>query len=200
MAKIDVLNLVNIMANNPTSNLADQTAISNFYDDVVSDLGMSKDETLTNADFVALTAGVQTYTYPTTALRLLAVLSDTSHLQPSNIREADLFNPGWRTSQDDPKVWLIEQESRRQFSLVPIPPRTGQPIAGATPFTGTYPADNVTVVFTENRADVNPWEELVVALMILVREFSRDSDHRDLMYVEAITQTLGGFKALIGME
>lgn len=193
MAKADVLQLVADLSDS----LADQTACSSTYDDLVYQLALSKNESLTNASFVQSTAGTAQYSYPTTAIRILGVLFDTNHLEPSDVMEAQAYDAEWRANRGDPRVWLLEQESRRTFTLVPVPNMTGATVGVTTPFTG-FPEGNSLVLYNEFRANVHAWEELVMALEILVQEFSRDSDHTDAEFAKACAELSKGFKALIG--
>lgn len=194
MARADVTQLVTDMSNG----LATAAAVSNFYDDIVFEMGLSKDESLTNAALVPATAGTATYTYPPSALRLLGVLYDARYLQPSDVKEAEAFDKQWRTNRGEPNVWLVEQEKRREFTLVPVPRRNGTAVGSRTPFLTDFPEGNITAIFTENRTDVHSYEELTVALEICAREFARDSDHTDLAFADACRKVSQAFKILIG--
>ncbi len=195
MAKADVLQLVADL----TDGLADQTVAGETYDDVVVELGMKPNESMTGAQYVATTSGTSQYSYPTTTLRLLGLMHDAKTLQISDINEAQAYDKQWRTTRGEPLAWLIEQESRRTFTLVPVPNRTGATVGVATPFT-TFPEGNVTAIYTENRTDVHPWEELYVALVVAERELSRDSDHTDLQLAEALGKLAEGLKPILELS
>ena len=174
MAKADVTSLVSSLA----TAQSDATAVSSYYDRIVQEHGLQR-ESLTDAAFVAVTAGTLTYTLPTAALRGLAYAYDDTQLVREDKRGVEGTDELWRLRQGEPRTVLFEDERRRQFDLVPVPRRSGASIGVATPFSGTFPADNATVIYTDNATDVQPWEELAQACEILAREFGRDSDHAD---------------------
>lgn len=195
MAKADVLQLVADL----TDSLANQTVAGELYDDVVYEMGMRPNESLTGASYVATTQGTSQYSYPTSALRLLGLMHDAKTLQISDIGEAQSYDRQWRTTRGEPLAWLVEQESRRTFTLVPVPNYTGSTVGVATPFT-TFPAGNVTAIYTETRTDVHPWEELYVALVVAARELARDSDHTDLQLSEALSKLAEGLKPILDLQ
>lgn len=195
MAKADVLQLVADL----TDSLANQTVAGELYDDAVIALGMMPNETMTGAAYVQVTSGTSQYTYPTTALRLLGIMHDAKTLQISDINEAQAYDKQWRTNRGEPLAWLIEHESRRTVTLVPVPNRTGATVGAATPFT-TFPEGNITALYTENRTDVHPWEELYIALVVAARELARDSDHTDLQLSEAFDKLAEGLKPLLELN
>lgn len=173
MPQADVLSLVDRLS----VGLRDSTASSSFYTRVVQEHGRLR-ESLTDAAYVAVTAGTVNYAFPTGSIRVLAVFYDDLWLFPEDKRGADVHDPYWRNRRGDPFAVVFEDATARTFDVLPVPARTGATIGVATPFT-TFPADNFTVIYTEAATDVQPWEELLVATEILSREFARDSDHQD---------------------
>lgn len=196
MAKADVLQLVADL----TNSLANQTVASELYDDVVTEMGMKPNESMTGAGLIQVTAGTAQYSYPTTALRLLSLHYDTVALQPGDTNEAAVYDKQWRTTRGDPLTWVVERESRRTFTLVPVPQRTGATVGASTPFSATFPEGNVTAIYTETRTDVHPWEELYVAFIVTAQELARDSDHTDLQLSEALAKLAEGIKPILELE
>jgi len=196
MAKADVLQLVADLSNS----LANQTVAGEFYDDVVLEMGMKPNESMVAASLVQVTGGTAQYSYPTSALRLLNVYFDTTVLQISDVNEAAAYDKQWRTTRGEPLAWLVENESRRTVTLVPVPKRTGSTVGASTPFSATFPEGNLTTIYTETRTDVHPWEELYVALVVLERELSRDSDHTDLQLAEAFGKLAEGFQPILELS
>jgi hypothetical protein len=175
---------------------SDATAVSSYYDRIVQEHGLQR-ESLTDAAFVAVTAGTLTYTLPTAALRGLAYAYDDTQLVGEDKRGIEGTDELWRVRQGEPRTVLFEDEKRRQFDLVPVPRRSGATIGVATPFSGAFPVDNVTVIYTDNATDVQPWEELAQACEILAREFGRDSDHADAQSSTAWRQLANFFFTIV---
>jgi hypothetical protein len=171
MAKADVTSLVSSLANAQS----DATAVSSYYDRIVFEHGMQR-ESLTGAAYVAVVSGTTNYSLPTSAIRGVGFFYDEVWLYPEDNRGAETVDPYWRSRLSEPRAVLFENTDSDTFDIVPGPIRAGAAVGGATPFT-TFPADNLTVIYTNNAADVQPWEELMVACDILAREFARDSDH-----------------------
>lgn len=194
MPKADVLQLVADLSDG----LADQTASSAFYDDIINQMGLAPAESLVNAAYISVVANQATYAYPLNAIRILALLFDTVYLTPSNIREAEAYDKNWRSQRGEPRTWLVEQESRRGVTVVPVPPKNGANLVQQTPFDNGHPEGNLMAIFSEDRLDVHPFEELMMALMVLVREFTRDSDHTDHQFAELCKQVSTFFQMLIG--
>lgn len=189
MAKADVLALVSMLSDSTSSS----TQVSNYYNDVVFEMadGVFPGPSLTNASFVAVVEGTANYTYPAALVRLIAVLYDARDLVRESQRGAELFNRDWRGDFARPVAYVLNDEDLRTLSLIPVPDTSGQTIGVLTPFSATFPAENLTFIFTEERDDVHLDEELPLALEILGREWSRDSDHHDAQAAE-IAKKLSG--------
>ena len=173
MAKADVLSLVDRLS----TGLRDSTVADNYYDRIVFEHGLSR-TSLTNAAYVAGAADTLSYTLPTTAIRILGIFYDDVWIYLEDMRGLEMFDPQWRSRPGEPRVYTYDMEDQNVVDLVPVPRRAGGTIGADTPFTA-FPRDNLTMVFTANLADVQPWEELATACEILAREFARDSNHQD---------------------
>jgi len=173
MPQADVLSLVNLLS----TGLRDSTAASNYYTRIVLEHGSMR-TSLTDATYVAGVADQLTYSKPTAAIRILGVFYDQAWLYGEDERSLQRFDPFWRELSGAPAVYSFDAETLDTIAVVPRPARSGAAIGVTTPFTG-FPSDNLTVVYTNNAADVQPWEELAVACDILAREFGRWSDHQD---------------------
>ena len=177
MPKADVLTLVSTLSDS----VADTTQITNYYNDVVFEMaqGVFPGPSLTGAAFVEVVAGTANYAFPVDAVRVLLLNYDTTDLPKEGERGATLFNKDWRADQGRPAAFIVTDENRRTVSLVPVPDTDGQAVGVLTPFSATFPAENLTFIYTEERDDVHLDEELPLALEILAREFARDSNHHD---------------------
>lgn len=180
MAKADVITLVEDFAGlrSDAAALTDSTAIDRYYADIVHEAGLTS-EGATNASFVAGVKGTAQYALPTAAVRLLALIYDDTELRTTMRRALESYDPDWRTRKGRPASFTTQDEDARVQRVVPVPDRNGATIGLSTPFTGTFPDNNLTFIYTENVTDVLPWDELWVALDVTAREFGRDSDHFD---------------------
>lgn len=189
MPKANVLALVSTLSDS----VADATQVSNYYDDVVFEMaqGVFPGPSLTDAAFVAVVDGQANYSFPTDAVRVLLLHYDTTDLPKEAQKGAELFNKDWRSDRGRPAAFVVADEDRRTVSLIPIPDVDGQAIGVLTPFSATFPAENLTFIFTEERDDVHLDEELPLALEILGREFARDSNHHDAQASDFAKQLSG---------
>lgn len=183
MAKADVLQLVADLS----AGLADQTASGRFYDDIVFEMGLGRSISMTGAAFIKATKSTGQVSFPPTSIRPLLMFYDDTCMHPSDIKEAEAYDKQWRTTLGDPRVWLVEQETNRTISVVPVPRRSGATVGLSTPFSAAFPEGNFLAVYTENRADVHAFEELTTALQVMIREFARESDHTDHTVVQFCT-------------
>ena len=174
MAKADVLSLVTTLS----TGLRDATVADDYYDRIVFEHGLRR-TSLTNAAYVAGVVDTLTYTLPTEAIRLIASFYDSRWLYRETNEGVQQFDEHWRSRPGFPVAFTPDTEDVDNIDLVPRPQISGETIGVATPFT-TFPRHNVTVVYTANLTDVQPWEELATAAEILAREFGRESDHQDL--------------------
>jgi hypothetical protein len=179
MAKADVLALVATLADSVSS----ATQVSNYYDDAVYEManGALLEDTLslTDAAFVAIVEGTGVYTFPTALVRALAIHYDARDLLRETRRGAELYARDWRATRAQPAAYVLNDEDERTLSLVPVPDTAGQALGILTPFSATFPAENLMFIYTEERDDVHLDEELPLTLEVLGREMARDSDHHD---------------------
>lgn len=169
MAKADVLQLVTDISDG----LADATLDDTYYADVVLEMAASPDTTLIGMATSFITPPADgVYTVPTTdATYLLEVLFDGMELMRATVAEATMYDPDYVRHSGTPLSWIEEHEDFLKVRLVPRP--------------ALAPVDGVTFIYGEARTDVHADEELAVALEVLAREMSRDSDHTDKTFAQA---------------
>lgn len=181
MSRATTITLAASLAN-PNATITDATKLGDYYDEAVRELGLGVlvpgAMSLTGAEFVAATEGEDTYTIPTTALKLLYVFYDRSQLSFAATDEALIYDEEWRNARGVPVSFLTADQDQRTIAVCPTPDVDGQTIGVTTPFTG-FPSENLLFIYTEERADVATDEELPLALTILSRELARDSNHTD---------------------
>lgn len=179
MAKADVTTLVSTLS----TGTADATTISDYYDDFIQELGRPAFAgvlSLTGATFVQAVDGTIVYTLPAAAVRPLIICHDRTQLGEDTQETAAALDEAWRSSRYKPLSFILSDESHRTFAVAPVPDATGADPTGLTPFDSTAPpANNFTIIHTDTGPDVHYDEELPVALILLAREWGRDSDHCD---------------------
>lgn len=173
MSKATVTGLVTSLS----ISLADSTTASDYYDRIVVEHGVKR-TSLTDAAYVAGVADTAAYTLPSDAIRLLGTCYDDTWLFREDKRGVERTDPDWRTHAGQPRFVIKDDLTVRQFYAIPAPTVSGDSVGVNTPFTA-FVRNNLTVVYTDNTADVQPYEELAVAVDILAREFARESDHQD---------------------
>lgn len=188
MALADVLQLVADISDG----FADQTAATSYNADVIQLIGTDRDGTLTNINTPTFTLGPPAIVGPpATFITILDVLYEDNDLSYSTLDEITMWDPYWRGRIGEPKVWTPEGHSKGFITATPSPSRTPTAALPLDP-TATDPGSAAfTFVYTEARTDVHPEEELALALEILCREFSRDSDHTDRTLAQSC-RTLSG--------
>jgi hypothetical protein len=179
MSRATTITLANTLANSE----ADTTKLGDYYDEAVRELGLGVlvpgAVSLTGAEYAAGVEGQAEYDFPATALKLLYVLYDRSQLAFAQTDEANLYDEEWRNMRGVPVSFLTADQDQRTIAVIPTPDVDGQSVGLNTPFTTTFPGENLTFIYTEERDDVHSDEELPLALTILSRELSRDSNHAD---------------------
>lgn len=192
MAMSDVLQLVTDLSDG----LNDSTACTNYYSDVVYLMGLDPGGTLVNASTIDPVVLVPQTTLPASSITTLAVLYDVKHLSKTGRKGAQAWDTHWFTTLGQPFAWLDEDQNRHTITEIPIPvtpPTVGLP---RDPSISNPGQNGLTVIYTETRTNAHGDEELAMALEIMAREFSRDSDHTDHTSAQTC-RTLSG--VLFGM-
>jgi len=158
MAKADVLAIVTNLSNGQ----ANPTLISQFYDDVVRDLG--RDAWLTDAIATSVAAGQSLVQLPDTTITPQMQIFNGTQLGELNLQKAIwLYGQAWTTASGIPLDVVYEAETRKSFRLLPAPSANG----------------TLTTITSEYRADVPNYLQWPIALLVFEIEFSRESDHKN---------------------
>lgn len=180
MAEADVLYLVNLLSNGQ----ADPTVTPDLYFDIVAQWGDGP-ELLTNASQVAINPTTE-FQIPSSIINVIGMIYDDRELGELTLRELEMLNPEWRNATGKPSSYTNVAESAKTFALYPTPRVATSPMLGVSgePLGADYPTNSIAVIHTEQRQDVMYYLELPLALLILEREFSRESDHRDTDFAQ----------------
>ena len=168
--------------------LAERSSTTNLYDAVGEDL--ARDGWIAGVTVLPTTAGTAVYYPGTTTVRVLATFWDDRALARAKIDELRWQDAQWRDTLGTPAVWVQAEETTESFRVVPTPD------VGSAAFTydsnthlgAAYPPHALAVVATESRPSYPEWLNLPLALLILEREFLRESDHRDPAFAGAAGQ------------
>lgn len=168
-----------------SAGLADQNECSRIYTEVAIELAhdprawMSAATTLytgTDAD----TSDPDQLELRSAVVKMLGVFYSHRQLSETTIDGLNALNPEWREEIGDPWAYTRQGEEGRILRLYPKPRRL--PVTGETISTVT---DSAIVIYCDARTDTIPDVlHLPLALLILAREFERESNHRDMAAAE----------------
>lgn len=172
MSKATVLQL----ATDLSLGVADQDEISNYFDEIVREIGFR--EIFVNVEPITVNADQATYAFSGDHVIVLEVHhNDTGRLSPSSgvsLRAA--VGANWRLRRGVPNAFTQDEVSSNELRLFPIPSGPGL----------------LAVVQTIEVDDILEYLELPVALEILHREFMREGSHQDVEFA-GVARTLSQF-------
>lgn len=165
MARSDVLTLVDTFS----LSVADATESGIYYDEIVRELGFS--EVLTSTEVQSVSAQQGTLTLAPDTIRALEMYSSAvGKLDTTNTNALRaIYGNSWKRLGGTTVAYSQDEENDNTVRLAPV---------SANPIT-------MTIVRTDARTDVPVWLELPIALEILSREMSRESDHQDVKFAVA---------------
>ena len=175
MSMADTLALVDLLSNG----MADDTVTPGLYADIIFDWG--SEPILTQGTLISLTMRETEFNLPPQVLNVLGVIWDQRELGKLRLREVEALNPSWRSKIGTPNSYIEQAETAKTLALYPIPFQASGPNTAphGEPLGQDYPLYSVVLINTETRQNVMYYLELPLALLILEREFIRESDHRD---------------------
>lgn len=180
MAKADVLQLVSDLS----GGLADPFTSEELYREAV--LGIEAQQLLVSLRLFSHDTTAD-YDAPPPAVRILAVFYDDRELSRESADSLQSLQPDWRDRIGMPVCYVLDSEGDRRFRFFPRPQESSKDLSfpTGTPFGADFPGYAGAMLYTEARQDVPPWLELPLALLILAREFAREStEHRDLAFAD----------------
>ena len=180
MSRADVLQLVQDIS----AEQSDDTEATRFYDDVVRDLGFY--ELLTDAESKTYSPHDDgLYQMSPDAMRILEIAWNKRRLdRASEFALRALYGASWQLKRQDPVAVTEWSESAGLLRLAPWPTQPGV----------------VDVIKTQTRENLPYWLELPVALMIIGREFRRESNHQDIKFADAANELGALFLMLLGVQ
>ena len=180
--RADVLALVQLLANNA----ADAALINSFYDEMV--IALAEQRWLTQASLLTFTKGATSVNLPGNAIEILDLFYDNTPLTELSLEDLKMvFGESWRNQKGYPRAYTLESETKKSMEVCPAPQFPASPVIPihGLPIGWDYPTYNGVIINSETRNDVPVYLELPLALMILEREYTRESDHQDLVLAGA---------------
>ena len=116
---------------------------------------------------VSVTKGTPLITLPSSLLNLIKIIYDGKACSLLELREVEVLNSGWRNAVGYPIAYIEQAESAQTVEL--------------SRAVHEQPAKRDRH-YVENRTNVLPILTLPVALLVLQREFVRESDHTDVQF------------------
>ncbi len=177
---------VTTLANNLLHSKGDSDTLSASFDDVMDRLARTTGP-FTNTEAYTPTDGTKEYSYPTTAIKLLAAIHGSTELPEATGKELEAIDIDWRSAdEDDPVVHSFVERDARKVLLWPTPDTT-------TSSGGLF-------IFTEKREeDIGEWLGLALALEIVGEEMSYPSDHQSMELSAGALKLARILKAFIGI-
>jgi hypothetical protein len=179
--KIEVLALVDFLS----ASLADQNECSRIFDEVLLELAHDPRAWITNFAYAATgtlsdTSDADQYEVSTSVGKLLGVFYGGRQLSEETIAALAATNPRWREELGDPWAYTRQGEDGRTLRLYPKPRHPGS-TTGATTDARYSPF----ILFTQVVSGAIPDALCIpLTLLVLAREFERESNHRDLGVAE----------------
>lgn len=121
---------------------------------------------------------------PANLLNLLTLIYDDTVLSDLELRELESLNPGWRNTIGSPVAFTRQAQTVKSVEVFPAPFKTSPPIipVHGLPTGEDYAPGNGIAIYEELRTDCLPYLILPIALLVLEREYVRESPHMDLAF------------------
>ncbi len=195
MPKADTLALTQMLA----VQSADAATIEAFYNDTMVEL--AAENWFCVAEVIPLLPA-QLKIELGNIVNLLALIYDDADLGMVSLRLIEFIDAGWRQRVGRPTSYVREDENAKTVALYPQPDVPSNPLTMllGEPLGSDYPVYSAVKFFSQ--APLDPLQpffylELVVALRILSREFTRESDHQDQEYGGAAQALSDLFKSML---
>jgi len=159
----------------------DTTTFSQFFDDVMDELGRLPEPLFADYAFEAIVSGTDEYSYESTMLHPIAIFFDDTRIPEADEIILEAYSKSWQSDTGDPTTFTLDKVDGRKYRVYPTPDANGS-IAGAN-WGSAFPSGALALIFVEDRAtDIEDYYALPITFDCLAREFSYPSDHQDIDY------------------
>ena len=176
MSKTTTLQLVR----NLTLFTPEEGTIDRYYDETVIEVNRFFYE----VSLFPVNINQVTFTLPEEAGELMATFYDARELDKATVLEARTLSRMGRDTKGEPLIYFTQNETERTWRIAPTPTVASHLPLGFGFFGVNYPSYNILGIYTVSPQDAIDLFDLPIAHRILSREFSRDSQHQDIIYAE----------------
>jgi hypothetical protein len=179
MSKVTVLDWVAQLS----AGLADATLASRFYDEAIINLAHDPDG-IWFGNFIlgSLALDEEIKEVPEDLVRLHAVFFRDQMLSWETKQAMEALDPTWRTRRHTPVAYITDDIEDRYIRIWPP---------------SDVSCDELGWLYTQTLTDAPAVMELPLAFMVLGREFSRESAHRDMQFAELCFKAATGMLAMV---
>ena len=165
----------------------DTTTFSQFFNDVIDELGRLPDPVFAEYGFEAVAIGTQDHNFEAAMLRPIAIFLGDTLLPEVSQQALKAYSESWRVDTGTPIAYTLELAYDEEYKTYPIPDATGS-IAGAD-WAANYPTAALALIFVEDRStDIEDYYALPITFDCLAREFAYPSDHQDIAYAKVCAE------------
>ena len=171
-----------------SNNQMNQDLFPGFFKHIMSTAAIAHFHT--TASPITLTEQESEVNLPGTTLALLTLIYDNTVLSDLELRELESLNPGWRNVVGSPIGYTRQAETVKTVEVFPIPFETSPliiPVHGL-PTGEDYAPGNGIAIYEQLAPDCLPYLILPIALLVLEREYVRESSHTDMAFALACGQ------------
>jgi hypothetical protein len=177
----------------------DTTSFSQFFDDVMDQLGALDNPPFVDYAFEAIVDGTASYSYESTMLKPLYIYHGDELLSPVTQQDLEAYSQTWQTDEGTPIAYTIDEQNAETYRLYPKPDFDGS-ITGANLHAG-YPTTALCLIFSEDRStDIEDYYVLPVTFDCMAREFSIPSDHQDIPFADVCAELATMLYHLAGVD
>ena len=165
----------------------DTTTFSQFFNDVIDELGKLSKPVFAEQGFEAIVSGTSEYSYETAMLDFIALFFGDTLIPEESQKSLEAYSQTWQSDTGDPVAFTRDGIDARKYRVYPEPDANGS-ITGAN-WAASFPAAALALIYVEDRStDIEDYYALGIAFDCLAREFSYPSDHQDTDYAKALRQ------------
>ncbi len=174
------------LADNLAHSKADSSTLEDSYNRLIEKLALTSAPFLDDANYTP-TDGTAEYSYPFTAIKLLAVFHGATQLPEATPKELEAYDKDWRAAAEDtPVVHTFSDRDARKVRLWPTPSTT-------TSNGGKF------IYALRRTSDIPVYLALMLAFHMLAEEFAYPSQWQDKAMAEACAEMAKLLKAFVGV-
>jgi len=164
----------------------DTTTFSQFFNDVIDELGRLPDPVFAEYAFEAIVDTQEEYSFETAMLRPIAIFLGDTLLPETSEQALEAYSATWQTDTGDPVAFTLDKIDAHKYRVYPIPDADG---AASTNWAAGYSLTGLALIFVEDRSkDIEDYHVLPITFDCLAREFAYPSDHQDIDYAKVCTE------------